>query len=127
VYNVLLFFVMALLIGVTPVREGDLSPAYHAILRRGVLALAALTVIISLYALAAVVYRTALGGLTVNRLTIIGWNGINIAILVLLIVELLRHAPDAWVRAVHTAYRAGSYAYVVWTVFLVLATPVLLG
>ena len=87
VYNALLFFVMALLIGVTPVREGDLSPAYHAILRRGVLALAALTVVISLYALAAVVYRTALGGLTINRLTIIGWNGINIAILALLIVE----------------------------------------
>ena len=127
IYNVMLFFVMALLIGVTPVREGDLSSAYHAILRRGVLALAALTVVISLYALSAVVYRTALGGLTINRLTIIGWNGINIAILVLLIVNLLRHAPEAWVRAVHSAYRAGSYAYVVWTVFLVVAIPLMFG
>ncbi len=127
VYNIMLFFVMALLIGVTPVREGDLSPAYHAILRRGVLVLAVLTVVISLYALAAVVYRTALGGLTVNRLTVIGWNGINIAILILLIVDLLRRAPSAWVRAVHGAYRVGSYAYVAWTVFLVIATPLVFG
>jgi multisubunit Na+/H+ antiporter MnhF subunit len=55
---------------------------------------------VSLHALAAVVYRTFQGELTPNRLTVIGWNGINIGILVSLIVTQLRAGREGWVEAI---------------------------
>lgn len=82
VYNVMLFAVMGLLLGATPIRAKDLSWRVQIWLRRGILAVAVLAVLISLYALSAIVYRTVQGGITVNRLTVIGWNTINIGILI---------------------------------------------
>jgi hypothetical protein len=79
VYNAGLFAVMALLVGVTPVHEEDLALKYHKTLRAGILAVAILAALISVYALSATVYRTALGGFTINRVTIIGWNTITSA------------------------------------------------
>jgi hypothetical protein len=123
VYNVMLFAVMGLLIGVTPMREQDLPPKYHGALRAGILAVASLTILISLYALSATVYRTVLGGLTINRLTVIGWNTINIAILVLLVYRQIKHGAVAWIRSLQSTFSVGTIGYVVWTLFLVLATP----
>jgi hypothetical protein len=123
VYNAGLFAVMALLVGVTPVHEDDLPLKYHAILRTGILAVATLTVLISLYALSATVYRTVLGGLTMNRVTIIGWNSINIAILALLIYKQFKHGPTAWVRSLQSAFSIGTMGYVAWTLFLIGVIP----
>jgi multisubunit Na+/H+ antiporter MnhF subunit len=104
IYNAGLFAVMALLVGVTPVHEDDLPQKYHAALRTGILAVAILAALISLYALSATVYRTVLGGLTVNRVTVIGWNGINIAILVLLIYKQFKHGATVWVHSLQSAF-----------------------
>jgi len=122
VYNIMLFAVMGLLIGATPLQEHDLSKYYGA-LRTGILAVASLTVVISLYALSATVYRTALGGFTLNRVTVIGWNVINIGILVLLIYKQVKHGVAAWVGSLHSAVSAGTIAYVVWALFLTLISP----
>jgi hypothetical protein len=54
------------------------------------IAVALLAVVVSLYALAAIGYRTWEGGITLNRLTIIGWNVINIGILALLLLRQRR-------------------------------------
>jgi hypothetical protein len=123
VYNVMLFAVMGLLIGVTPMQEQDLPQKYHGALRTGVLAVAGLTALISLYALSATVYRTALGGFTINRVTVIGWNVVNIGILVLLVYKQLKYGATAWIRSLQSTFSAGTIAYVVWALFLVLATP----
>ncbi len=123
VFNVMLFAVMGLLIGVTPMQEQDLPPRYHGALRTGILAVASLTVLIGLYALSATVYRTVLGGFTINRVTVIGWNVVNIGILVLLVYKQLKHGATAWIRSLQSTYSAGTIAYVVWALFLVLATP----
>jgi len=125
VYNVMLFAIMALLLGAAPVFERGLSPRYHAALRTGMLAVAILAVIISLYALSATVYRTALGGITVNRLTVIGWNCINIGILCLLIYRQFKRGPAEWLRSLQEAFSTGTTAYVIWGMFLILAIPVL--
>jgi len=122
VYNAMLFAVMGLLIGATPLEEHDL-PKYHGALRAGILTVASLTVLISLYALSATVYRTALGGFTLNRVTIIGWNTINIGILVLLIYKQVKHGAAAWVGSLQSAVSAGTIAYVVWALFLTLISP----
>jgi hypothetical protein len=125
VYNVMLFAVMGLLVGATPVHETDLAAKHHRTLRVGILAVAVLATLVSLYALSATVYRTALGGFTINRLTTIGWNGINIGILVLLVYRQLREGADRWLAALHATFGWGTRAYAVWTVFLMLAIPLL--
>jgi len=125
VYNVMLFAVMGLLVGATPVREDDLAPNQQALLRKGILAVALLAVVVSLYALSATVYRTALGGITINRLTIIGWNSINVGLLTWLVVKQFKAGPALWVRSLQAVFGVGITAYIAWTLFLILAVPLI--
>jgi hypothetical protein len=122
-YNVMLFAVMGLLLGVTPVKDTDLPQKYHGTLRAGILAVAALTIMISVYALSATVYRTVLGGFTVNRVTVIGWNTINIALLIGLVYTQFKHGASAWTRSLQAIFGLGAVVYTVWTLFLIVAIP----
>jgi hypothetical protein len=123
IYNVMLFAIMLLLIGATPVRQSDLAPKHQSVLRIGILAVAVLTVLVSLYALSATVYRTVLGGITMNRLTVIGWNSINIGILVLLIYKQIKDGPAQWIRSLQSVFSRGIVGYTGWTLFLIAAIP----
>lgn len=123
IYNVMLFAIMALLVFATPVTTVGISPAMQTWLRRGIVAVAFLAVLVSLYALSATVYRTAQGGLTINRLTIIGWNAINIGILLDLLYRQWRSSAGGWPAAIWRTCRAGMIGYTVWTLFLLLAIP----
>jgi len=123
VYNGMLFAVMALLIGATPLRDDDLSPRYRRALRGAIRAVAILVVLVSLYALSATVYRTVQGGLTINRVTIIGWNIINTALLALLSIRQFRGGEAGWVAALHATFRVGGIAYIAWAGILLLAMP----
>jgi hypothetical protein len=125
IYNAMLFAVMGLLVGATPVREDELAAGQQTLLRGGILAVALLAVVVSLYALSATVYRTVLGGITLNRLTVIGWNSINIGILSWLVVKQFRDGRATWIRSLHSVFGAGITAYIVWTLFLVLAMPLI--
>jgi hypothetical protein len=90
VYNVMQFAIIGLLIGVTPLKLDDLSPKLQVWLRRGIIAIIILALIVSVYALSAVIYRTVNGEITLNRVTIIGWNIINIIILAALLVTVAK-------------------------------------
>jgi len=125
VYNAMLFAIMGLLVGATPVRRPDPSSGHARALRWGILVLVILATVVSLYAMSAIVYRTLQGALTPNRLTVIGWNTINIAILIFLVVKLFKSSQERWVEAVHTAIGTGAMAYIAWTTFLILALPLL--
>jgi hypothetical protein len=125
VYNVMAFAIMGLLIGATPIRTEDLSSRIQSALRNGILAVAALAILFSLYALSAVIYRTVLGGITINRFTIIGWNIINITILVLLIIKQFKSGRQAWVESLRWTFGIGTNAYLVWTVFLIIVIPLI--
>lgn len=124
-YNAMLFAIMGLLVAATPVREDDLSAAQSLWLRRGLLTVAGLAVLVSLYASAAIFYRTWEGGLTPNRLTIIGWNGINIALLVLLLFKQWQSQPEQWLTALRSTISIGVVCYLVWGAVVVIALPVL--
>ncbi len=126
-YNVMLFAVIALLVGATPVRQADVPPRLQRWLRRGISAVAALALIVSLYALGAILYRTALDRITPNRLTFIGWNVINIGLLCLVLLLQARATAARWLQALKRAYRVGTVAYVVWTVAMILAIPWVFG
>lgn len=123
IFNAMLFAVLALLMGATPVHGDDLSERGQTWLRRGVIALAALALLVSLYALAAILYRTAIDRMTPNRLTFIGWNVVNIAILALLLIYQARAGRDRWLQAVHKAFAAGTVLYIAWSLVGLLALP----
>jgi hypothetical protein len=119
----MLFGVIAVLIGSTPVNSDDLSPQMQSLLRGAIIAVAALTALVSLYALAATVYRTSVFDLSMNRTTIIGWNVINIALLIALLVGQIRARRENWTVAIQLVFAWGAIAYVVWAAVAGLALP----
>ncbi len=125
VYNIMQFAIIGLLIGATPLNLSDLSPKMQVWLRRGIIAVSILALVISLYALSAVVYRTALDGITLNRLTIIGWNIINIAILGFMIYTQFRKLDSPWHERLQNVFSRATTAYLVWSILLVLALPLI--
>jgi len=120
-----LFAVIGLLFAATPLRESEVPGRLGSWLRRGIVAVAACALLVSLYAMAAVVYRAAEGGMTVNRLTVIGWNTVNIATLALLIHRQTRAGRAAWIEASHQAFRIGLAGYAIWTLFVLIGMPLL--
>ncbi|HZD11669.1 MAG TPA: hypothetical protein VE553_10035, partial [Candidatus Binatia bacterium] len=127
VYNGMLFAVVALLVGATPVSSADLPPRLARWLRLGIIAVAVLALIVAVYALAAILYRTTLDRLTPNRLTFIGWNVINIGLLLLLLLYQARARAGRWLQRLFRAYSAGTIAYIAWTVAMIVALPWLFG
>jgi hypothetical protein len=125
VYNMMQFAIIGLLIGATPFKLDDLSPIMQIWLRRGIIAVSVLAIIISLYALSAVVYRTALDGLTLNRTTIIGWNIINIAILGFMIYTQFTKVITGWHERLQNVFSKATTAYLIWSIFLILALPLI--
>ena len=127
IYNAMLFAVIALLVGASPVSRAELGQRTQTWLRRGIIALAALALVVSLYALAAILYRTAIDRLTPNRLTFIGWNVINIGILVWLLIKQWRAGRGDWLAALQATFAAGMFAYIFWVLVIILALPWLFG
>ncbi|MFN8446204.1 MAG: hypothetical protein U0175_35770 [Caldilineaceae bacterium] len=125
VYNVMLFAVLGLIVGATPVHEEDVPAALRSWLRRGLLTLAALALLVAVYAMAAVLYRTWSDGITPNRFAVIGWNLVNIALLVQLLYREWRSDASEWLATVHATVNTGLNWYVVWTVVLMIALPLL--
>ncbi len=125
IYNAMLFAIMGLIVGATPIEMRDTSPKLGTALRIGILAVAVLAALVSLYALSAILYRTAADAVTINRLTMIGWNIINITLLVMMIVRLLMNHPLPWNERIKTVYRLGAAAYVGWTLFVIVVMPFL--
>lgn len=122
IYNAVLFAVIALLVGVTPVHPEDIPERLQRPLRWGIIAVASLVLLVSVYALAAIVSRTSIDGLTMNRVTVIGWNTINIVILAALLgTQFLRNGD--WVSRLQGVFRWGTVAYLVWGALLVVALP----
>jgi hypothetical protein len=127
IYNIMLFAVVLLLVGATPVSLADISPRLARWLRLGIIAVAALALIVSLYAMSAILYRTALDRLTPNRLTFIGWNMINSGLLFLLLLFQLRVKERRWLQGLHRTFSVGTVAYAVWTLAVILVLPWLFG
>jgi hypothetical protein len=125
IYNGMLFAVMGLLVGATPIDQEELSARLQFWLRSAIMAVAALAVLVSLYALSAILYRTWNDGLTMNRMTVIGWNLINIAILVLLLIRQLGSPEKTWSVTIKHAFNVASVTYTIWAAFIVIAVPIL--
>ncbi len=122
-FNAMLFAVIALLVGVVPLARGDLNERLWIWLWRGILALTVLSLIVGIYALAAILYRTLEDRLTPNRLAFIGWNVINIGVLVWLLLLQWRSDEAARVHALHRTLAGAMIPYAAWALLTVLALP----
>ena len=80
---------------------------------------------VSIYALSATVFRTVEGGLTLNRLTIIGWNSINIGILFWLIYKQIKGGREKWIDSLQSVFSRATNAYLIWGLFLLVFVPLL--
>jgi hypothetical protein len=127
IYNGMLFAVVALLVGATPMSLDGTSARLARWLRLGIVAVAALALLVSLYALSAILYRTSLDRLTPNRLAFIGWNVVNIGLLVLMLLFQARAKAGRWTDGLYRAYSIGTVAYALWTAAMVIAIPWLFG
>lgn len=123
VFGGLLFAVVALLAGATPIRGAGMGEGAQTWLRRGIMALTGLTLLVGLYALAAILYRTANGRLTPNRLLFIGWSVVNIILLAAVLIGQIRAGRARWLEAMRRAFVAGIALYLVWAAMGLLALP----
>lgn len=125
VYNAMLFAVMALLSFATPLHEQDVPERWRVYLRRALVVIAIMAVVVSIYALSAAVYRTVLGGMTANRMTVIGWNVLNVGILCVFLLRQFRSAGSTWIASTQRIFRLGMIGYGVWGLFIIAAVPLL--
>jgi hypothetical protein len=126
-YNVMLFAVVGLLVGATILRPVDSEPRRDIWLRRLIIGVAILTLVVSLYALSATIFRTVNDRLTPNRLTIIGWNVINIGLLVLLLLVQWRANAAQWLEGLYRAFSIGTAVYAIWIAIVIFVLPWLFG
>jgi hypothetical protein len=122
--NGMLFALMGLLMAASPLRIEDIPDRLRPWMRRGILAVAVLAALIGVYILGAVVSRAA-ASVTMNRLTVMGWNVANLAILITLIVRQVRARAGDWAGGLHSTFGFGSVLYLAWALFVVLALPLL--
>lgn len=123
VYNVMLFAIMGLFVGATPITTDELPGPQQRMLRTVMLAVAGLAVLVSLYALAALLFRTLDDRLTVNRLAMLGWNAINLGVLGTLIGSQFRGGTTHWVAAFQSVFGRATVWYAGWTLLLAIAIP----
>ncbi|MBX3016100.1 MAG: hypothetical protein KF832_31550 [Caldilineaceae bacterium] len=123
VYNLLLFAVIGLLMSATPFATQALSDSQARWLRRGLLLLAGLAVLISVYALTAIGYRTWADGFTPNRVTVLGWNVLNIGLLTRLLVRQWQSTPQQWLTTLYGTFALGAKLYCTWAVIVIVVIP----
>jgi hypothetical protein len=58
-----------------------------------------------------------------NRATIIGWNVVNIGILVALLYRQLRPGQNGWASSIQAVIAGGAIAYVAWAAVVALGLP----
>jgi len=123
IYNMMLFAVVALLLGVTPVLPDALSESARRWLRRGEMLLALLAEIVSLHALVAIVFRTWEYGFTPNRVTVIGWNLVNIGLLGVLLYRQWKGGESRWLAETHRTFAQAVWPYLGLGLALLLGLP----
>ena len=122
-YNFLLLTVIGLLIGATPVKLTDIPPKIQVYLRLGMTAVAVLTALITVYALGATGYRTFLHDWTINRAAIMGWNVINVGVLIALIWKQFKAGKTTWAEALKQTWAKAMPWWGGWVIMLMVVLP----
>ncbi|MCC7261638.1 MAG: hypothetical protein IT369_03855 [Candidatus Latescibacteria bacterium] len=123
VYNATILAILTLMTAALTDPEEERSAAQDISLRIQLLALAALTFALNLYALAAILSRTLNYGLTPNRCTVLGWNIVTLLMLGLALAGQWRVPGAGWASALRTALGRGAALAALWALGVLLVLP----
>lgn len=125
VYNATILAIMVLLTVVVSGPDDARSAERRSPFRYAVLGLGMLTLILNVYALAAVASRTLESGLTPNRFAVIGWNFTTLLIIALVGIRLWKARWKPWMPVFRESIGLLAPLAAVWTVVLLFALPFL--
>lgn len=126
VYNATILAILVLLtIVVSGPAEG--RPARHWLLRYGVVLLGGLTLVLNVYALAAVIARTLEGGGTPNRCAVLGWNVTTLLMMTVVGIQLWRRQADSWLEVFRTWIARAALLAGGWSLWVLVVLPVWFG
>ncbi|MBE0639996.1 MAG: DUF4153 domain-containing protein [Bacteroidales bacterium] len=125
VFNLMLLGVMAIIVFSISEISVQKRQRFNEIT---LLALTAITLIIDLVALSAIVYRLGEYGFTPNRTAVLGSNLLIFGNLVLIMVDLFRvNFSGKEVKKVELTISGYLPVYALWTIFVVFGIPILFG
>lgn len=126
VYNVTIIAIVALLAAAVSSGGGHRRRQGERVLRYAALSLGMLTLLLNVYALAAIVSRIMqYGGLTANRHAVLGWNTVTLLMLAFLLVRSWSSEPDDWLPVFRASLARAMVLAVGWASWVVLGLPLL--
>ncbi|GIV58483.1 MAG: DUF4153 domain-containing protein [Rhodothermaceae bacterium] len=122
VYNLTILAIMVLLtVVVSDPMEG--RGAARSLFRYAVLGLGGLTLVLNVYALAAVTSRLLTFGLTPNRVAVVGWNCATLLIMAGVGLRLVRARRAPWLDVFRTSIGRYAPLAALWALALLLLLP----
>lgn len=118
--------ILAILVLLTVVVSGPVDARLarqRSLFRYAVFGLGVLTLILNVYALAAVASRTFDSGLTPNRFAVIGWNITTLLILASVGVRLAKARRQSWLPVFRESIGLLASLAAIWAVLLLIALP----
>jgi hypothetical protein len=123
VYNATILAVLVLLaVVVQETGRNRLAGSEH-LFRYAVVAMTGLTLLLNVYALAAILYRTLNHGLTPNRYACLGWNAVTLLILAGLLLTVLRSGPRRWSQAFQLTLARLATLAAIWALWVAVILP----
>jgi len=123
VYNATILAILVLLTVVVTGPDEHRSPRQDTILRDAVVVLGILTLLLNVYALAAIVSRTFEFGLTPNRYAVFGWNIVTLLMLAGIVIRLWRGRLDPWAPVLRESIARVLVLGVAWALWVVVGLP----
>lgn len=124
VYNATIMAILALLAAAVSSGGGHRRRQGESVLRLAVLFLGTLTLLLNVYALAAIISRIVrYGGLTPNRHAVLGWNTVTLLMFVYLLVRSRSTEPDEWLPEFRESLARAMVLAVGWAAWVVVGLP----
>ena len=123
VYNATTLAILALMTAALADPGETRSPAQDTALRWQLLALAGLTLVLNLYALAAILSRTLNYGLTPNRYAVLGWNLVTLLMLGTVLAGQWRTRGKDWSGVWRSTLGQGAALAALWALWVIVGLP----
>jgi hypothetical protein len=123
VYNATILAILVLLTVVVSGPADIRLAGRRSLFRYAVFGLGALTLILNVYALAAVASRTFASGLTPNRFAVIGWNVTTLLILGSIGVRLWKARRQPWIPVFRESIGMLATLAAIWALLLLFVLP----
>lgn len=125
VYNASIMAILVLLTVVVSGPFDELSGRRDNIFRYAVLVLLGLTLLLNVYALAAITSRAINLELTPNRYVVLGWNIVTLFMLAVVGFRQWRGRPDRWIFNFRESIARAAVLAVVWILWVLVTLPLL--